>query len=107
VWAQVSDDLWVASLGAVHLGRVETTGARYRAVDHLNQTIGTYTDPLRARQSVSDRSDEAVRWQASEDALQVRPTTGVSRTYRLTALITSILLVSAGATVAVVLITTR
>ena len=62
MWAHVTPDLWVASLGAVHLGRVEKNGEIFQSYDHLSTLVGSYTNELRARQAVTDRTDAAVAY---------------------------------------------
>jgi len=79
MWAHVTPDLWVASLGAVHLGRVEKNGEIFQSYDHLSTLVGSYTDELRARQAVTDRTDAAVAYVDSGATLPGAPRRGSGR----------------------------
>lgn len=69
LWAQVTPELWVATLGAVHLGRVEQQGTIFHAINHVNAPLGAFTDNLRARRAVTDNTDAAVAFAESGEAL--------------------------------------
>ena len=99
MWAQVTPELWVASLGAVHLGRVEKNGEIFQAFDHVNVPHGSFTDVLRARQAVTDRTDAAIAYFESGAAL---PGTDARGSRRVAAAIVVGCLVLAVAATAVV-----
>jgi hypothetical protein len=97
MWAHVSDDLWVASLGSVHLGRVEQQGEHYVAIDHVNTTIGSFPTNLRARQAVADRTDAAVEYSMAGGPLIVPEVRGNHRAMVIVAVVVAVVLVIATA----------
>jgi hypothetical protein len=101
MWAHVSDDLWVASLGSVHLGRVEQRGDSFVAVDHVNTTIGSFSTNLRARQAVADRTDAAVEYSMAGGPLVVPEVRGNRRTIVIVAVVAAVAVVIAVAATAV------
>ena len=101
MWAHVSDDLWVASLGAVHLGRVEQRGETFVAIDHINGTIGSYSTNLSARQAVTDRTDVAVEYSEAGGPLTIPEASSNRRTIATVAIVVVVVaIVGIAATVA-------
>jgi hypothetical protein len=54
-WAKVNAELWTASIGSNHIGRVEQIGEIFRAIDNHNRPLGAFLTSAGARFAVTSR----------------------------------------------------